>query len=133
MPPVLPRLRCPHCAFTCPRNRDLQFHILFHAQRRYHKCPLCPKHFRTRANFKDHLSESHKFNPTVVHCFRSRTMSNNNAVTPYRPFHCHTCAHTFRSNQTLQNHVRTHTSEPVHDHTCPCHRHVFSARNNSVD
>src|SRR6266850_2408507 len=45
-------------------------------------------------------------------------MSNSNTITPYRPFHCPTCTRTFRSNQTLQNHICTHTSEPAHDHTC---------------
>src|SRR6267142_2946189 len=46
-------------------------------------------------------------------------MSDNNTTTPYRPFCCSICPQTFRSNQTLQTHIRAHASEPERHHSCP--------------
>jgi len=46
-------------------------------------------------------------------------MSDNNVATPYRPFRCSICPRTFRSEQTLQTHIRAHSSEPERRHTCP--------------
>src|SRR6267142_6217066 len=72
MPPLLPTLHCPHCVFSTTRHRELQYHTLvFHSTRRFHKCPLCPKRFRSRSGFDFHLSHTHEFNPAVVHRFRS--------------------------------------------------------------
>ena len=119
MPLLLPNIHCPHCAFTTPCNHDLQFHILFHARQHFHKCPLCPKWFHTHAGFNFHLSNTHEFNPTVIHCFRSWMMLRNNTATPYLPFHCPICPWTFHSDQTLQTHIHTHASEPECHHTCP--------------
>src|SRR6267142_1923995 len=72
MPPLLPSLHCPHCVFSTTRNRDLQYHsLIFHSTHHFHKCPLCPKRFRSRSGFNFHLSHTHEFNPAVVHRFRS--------------------------------------------------------------
>ena len=72
MPLLLPSLHCPHCAFTMPHHRDLQFHTLFHCLPCFHKCPLCQKRFKHHSSFDFHLSHMHKFNPTVVHHFWSQ-------------------------------------------------------------
>src|SRR6266850_950745 len=57
-------------------------------------------------------------------------MSSNNATAPYRPFRCSICPRTFRSDQTLQTHVRAHASEPERRHTCPHCPRTFSRRTN---
>jgi len=46
-------------------------------------------------------------------------MSSDNTAAPYRPFRCSICPRTFRSDQTLQTHIRAHASEPERRHTCP--------------
>src|SRR6266850_3811924 len=72
MPPLLSSLHCPHCVFSTTRHRELQYHnLVFHSTRRFHKCPLCPKRFRSRSSFNFHLSHTHEFNPAVVHRFQS--------------------------------------------------------------
>src|SRR6267142_3854366 len=70
MPPLLPSLHCPHCVFSTTHSRELQYHALvFHSTCHFHKCPLCPKRFKHCSGFNFHLSHTHEFNPTVIHCF----------------------------------------------------------------
>ncbi|KRJ97309.1 uncharacterized protein Dyak_GE14655, isoform B [Drosophila yakuba] len=95
-----------------------------------HKCPDCPKTFKTPGTLamhrKIHTGEADatpKERPyTCSYCGKSFTQSNTlkqhtRIHTGEKPFHCGYCEKSFSVKDYLTKHIRTHTGEKPY--TCP--------------
>uniref|UniRef100_A0A1I8P1E6 C2H2-type domain-containing protein n=1 Tax=Stomoxys calcitrans TaxID=35570 RepID=A0A1I8P1E6_STOCA len=104
-----------------------------------HKCPDCPKTFKTPGTLamhrKVHTGEADltpKERPyTCTYCGKSFTQSNTlkqhtRIHTGEKPFHCTYCEKAFSVKDYLTKHIRTHTGEKPY--TCPYCEKRFTQR-----
>lgn len=116
---------CNLCEFHAQSESDLKRHMLIHTgtkrknqNRKYFKCPICPKQYEDQPSRFEHIQDKHK-TTKLFECFLCKYQAfqlihlKTHMLTHSgkRPFKCKICGKRFFQKIHFSDHMRMHTKE----------------------